>query len=70
MDRSATRDPIETFLVERYWPDVDLAQLQAAMPRLEAAVGAMTAAGQRVTHQTILEMALAEYLERNGSLAC
>ena len=50
MDRSATRDPIETFLVERYWPDVDLAQLQAAMPRIEAAVGAMVAAGQRVTH--------------------
>jgi hypothetical protein len=26
--------------------------------------------GQRVTHQAILEMALAEYLERNGPLLC
>lgn len=26
--------------------------------------------GQRVTHQEILEMALTEYLERNGSLIC
>jgi hypothetical protein len=43
-------DPIETFLVERYWPDVDLAQLQAAMPRLDAALGAMAAAGQKVTY--------------------
>jgi hypothetical protein len=43
-------DPIETFLVERYWPDIDLAQLQAAMPRLEAAMGAMAAVGQHVTH--------------------
>jgi hypothetical protein len=50
MESSVTREPIETFLVERYWPDVDLAKLQAAMPRLEAAVGAMTAAGQRVAH--------------------
>jgi hypothetical protein len=50
MERPTTQDPIETFLVERYWPDVDLAQLQAAMPRIEAAVGAMVAAGQRVTH--------------------
>ena len=44
------RDPIETFLVERYWPDVDLAQLQAAMPRLEAAVEVMAAGGRRVAH--------------------
>jgi hypothetical protein len=26
--------------------------------------------GQRVTHQAILEIALAEYLERNGPLLC
>ena len=26
--------------------------------------------GQRVTHQAILEMALNEYLERNGRLIC
>ncbi len=50
MERSPGQDPIETFLVERYWPDVDLAQLQAAMPRLEAAVEVMVAAGRRVAH--------------------
>lgn len=43
-------DPIETFLVERYWPDVDLAQLRAALPRLDAAAGAMAAEGRRVVH--------------------
>jgi hypothetical protein len=42
--------PLETFLVERYWPGVDLATLKAALPRLEAAAHAMTAAGSRVEH--------------------
>jgi hypothetical protein len=42
--------PLETFLVERYWPGVDLATLRAALPRLEAAALAMTAAGDRVEH--------------------
>ena len=50
MDRPGDSDPIETFLVERYWPDVDLAQLQAALPRLDAAAGAMTAEGRPVVH--------------------
>jgi hypothetical protein len=50
MDRPADGDPIETFLVERYWPDVDLAQLQAALPRLDAAAGAMAAEGRPVVH--------------------
>ena len=50
MDRSPDPDPIETFLVERYWPDVDLAQLQEALPRLEAAARAMTAEGRLVEH--------------------
>lgn len=50
MDRPGDGDPIETFLVERYWPDVDLAQLQAALPRLDAAAGAMAAEGRPVVH--------------------
>src|SRR5580765_2380575 len=50
MDRPVDGDPIETFLVERYWPDVDLAQLQAALPRLDAAATAMAAEGQPVVH--------------------
>jgi hypothetical protein len=50
MDRPIDGDQIETFLVERYWPDVDLAQLQAALPRLDAAAGAMSAEGRRIVH--------------------
>ena len=50
MDRAQDRDPIDTFLVERYWPDVDLAQIQAALPRLEAAAAAMVSEGRRVEH--------------------
>jgi hypothetical protein len=42
--------PLPTFLVERYWPGVDLATLRDALPRLEAAAQAMTAAGSRVVH--------------------
>ncbi len=42
--------PLETFLVERYWPGIDLARLRDALPRLEAAARAMTAAGSRVEH--------------------
>ena len=50
MDRPTDGDPIETFLVERYWPEVDLGRLQAALPRLDAAAGAMAAQGHRVVH--------------------
>jgi hypothetical protein len=42
--------PLETFLVERYWPGIDLVQLRDALPRLEAAARAMTAAGSPVEH--------------------
>jgi hypothetical protein len=42
--------PLRTFLVERYWPGIDLAQLRDALPRLESAAKAMTAAGDRVEH--------------------
>ncbi len=50
MDRPRDPDPLATFLVERYWPDVDLATLRDALPRLEAAARAMTAEGTRVEH--------------------
>jgi hypothetical protein len=50
MDQRFDGDPTEAFLVERYWPDVDLAQLQAALPRLDAAAGAMAAEGHPVVH--------------------
>jgi hypothetical protein len=39
-----------TFLVERYWPGIDLATLRELLPRLEAAARAMTAEGTRVEH--------------------
>ncbi len=50
MDRPLDRDALDTFLVERYWPGVDLDQLRIALPRLEAAARAMTAEGSRVEH--------------------
>ena len=57
MDRSPRpAQPLATFLVERYWPDVDLAVLQAALPRLEAEARAMTAEGSPVTHVSSILM--------------
>ncbi len=50
MNRPLDRDPVATFLVERYWPGVDLPTLRSALPRLEAAARAMTAEGSRVEH--------------------
>ena len=50
MDGPLDPDALETFLVERYWPGVDLATLRAALPRLEAAARAMTAEGRRIEH--------------------
>jgi hypothetical protein len=50
MDQRPDPAPRATFLVERYWPDVDLATLQEALPRLEAAARAMRAEGTRVEH--------------------
>ena len=50
MDRRPDPDPRETFLVERYWPGVDLAVLRDVLPRLEAAARAMTAEGSPVEH--------------------
>jgi hypothetical protein len=50
MDPRPDPNPLETFLVERYWPGIDLAQLRDALPRLEAAARAMTAEGTQVEH--------------------
>ena len=49
MDRPT--DPgTPTFIVERYWPGVDLDALRAALPSLEAAAEAMTAGGRPIGH--------------------
>lgn len=50
MDEPLEPDTLSTFLVERYWPGVDLSALRDALPRLEAAARAMTAEGRRVAH--------------------
>lgn len=50
MDQRPDPDSLATFLVERYWPEVDLALVRAALPRLEAAAREMTAEGTRVEH--------------------
>ena len=42
--------PTRTFLVERYWPGIDLASLREHLPRLEAVASAMTAEGNPVVH--------------------
>ena len=49
MDRSSEPD-LSTFLVERYWPGVDLDALRAALHRLEAAAEAMSSDGRPVGH--------------------
>jgi hypothetical protein len=50
MDASGDPIPDETYLVERYWPDVDLVEARAALVRLEGALSAMTAEGTPVRH--------------------
>jgi hypothetical protein len=50
MERPADPIPSPTFLVERYWPDVDLATLRVALVRLDAAASAMSVGGTRVVH--------------------
>ena len=52
MDRPAVVDPDSavTFLVERYWPGIDLGRLGALLPRLDAAARTMTAEGTPVEH--------------------
>jgi hypothetical protein len=50
MDRPIEPAAASTFLVERYWPGVDLDRLRAALPRLEAAAEAMSAGGRTIAH--------------------
>ena len=42
--------PARTFLVERYWPDIDEATARAVVSNLERAALAMTAEGTAVEH--------------------
>jgi hypothetical protein len=57
---TATDPTLPTFLVERYWPGVDLAMLRDELPRLEAAARAMTAEGRRVEHVASILMPVDE----------
>ena len=50
MDRPSDAAGPTTFLVERYWPGIDLVALRAAVPRLEAAARAMTDEGSRIEY--------------------
>ena len=50
MDRSRDGDPIEIFLVERYWPDVDVDELRRVLPRLESAATVMRSEGRQVDY--------------------
>jgi hypothetical protein len=50
MDRPTGPDALESFLVERYWPGIDLPGLRSVIGRLDSAAEAMTAEGVRVQH--------------------
>jgi hypothetical protein len=50
MDQPAEPDPLATFLVERYWPGIDLATLRPVLGRLDATAESMRAEGVRVEH--------------------
>ena len=50
MDPSVDDTSFETYLVERYWPGVDLGQLRAGLARLDETARAMTAEGSLVAH--------------------
>ena len=41
---------MSTFLVERYWPGIDVSTLRGLLPRLEATARTMTAEGTPVEH--------------------
>ncbi len=51
---------LPTFLVERYWPGVDLTTLRARLPGLEAAARAMTEDGTSVVHLASILMPVDE----------
>lgn len=50
MDRPPDVDPLPTFLVERYWPGVDVAALRVALARLDAVARSMADESGRVEH--------------------
>jgi hypothetical protein len=50
MDRAQGSDTRPTFLVERYWPGIDLAGFQEALRRLEAAARQLADEGSPVEH--------------------
>jgi hypothetical protein len=50
MDRPFGPDPLSTYLVERYWPGIDLSTLHVVLGRLDAAARSMTFEGRRVEH--------------------
>ena len=50
MDRAQPSAARPTFLVERYWPGIDLAAFRDALVRLEAAAREMGDAGSPVEH--------------------
>ena len=50
MDRPSVPDTFDAFLVERYWPGIDLAGLRNVLLRLDAAARTMTAEGTPVRH--------------------
>ena len=51
---------MDTFLVERYWPDVDLEALPEALRRLDDAARAMTDEGTPVGHLGTIVMPVDE----------
>jgi hypothetical protein len=50
MDRPRDPDTRPTFLVERYWPGIDLVRLRVLLLRLEAEASAMAGDGDRIVH--------------------
>ncbi len=50
MERPSEPPSLETYLVERYWPGIDLPRLRAVLPRLELAAEAMRSEGTAVEH--------------------
>jgi hypothetical protein len=50
MDRPSDPELLVTFLVERYWPGIDLETLRERLPRLEEIARTMTTEGHPVVH--------------------
>jgi hypothetical protein len=51
---------VDTFLVERYWPDIDLEALPGALQRLDDAAQTMTDEGTPVGHLGTIVMPIDE----------